>query len=136
MAWLINWPGGEPPAGADPAQVSLSEAYADATMTALTLGRADGQDAVGAHAAGVLALEFYKLVSNDRKGCRLPAGVQNISRQGVNMTIREDMFDKGRTLVPEVDAYLALFNPHGLRQRPRVYSIDRPLLPVVRRSGW
>jgi len=87
-------------------------------------------DALGAYAAGVLAMEFAKACSGDKK-CRLPAGVTSIVRQGVSMEIQGGAFPGGFTGIREVDAFVALWNPDALRQPPRVWSPDLKSARVV-----
>ena len=79
-------------------------------------------DALGAYAAGVLSMEFAKACSGNK--CRLPATVTSVTRQGVSMEIAAGSFPGGVTGLREVDAYLALYNPAGLRQRATVWSPD------------
>ena len=78
---------------------------------------------MGAHAAGVMAVEWLRLITGDKK-CRLPTSATNVSRQGITIEIATGMFPGNVTGVPEIDAYLMLFNPHALRVAPRVYSLD------------
>lgn len=80
-------------------------------------------DAMGQHAAGVLAVEYIKLVTGDKK-CRLPSGITSISRQGISMEIASGLFPEGVTNITEVDTYVMLWNPNALRIRPKVYSPD------------
>ena len=82
-------------------------------------------DEMGSHAAGVMAWEWLKLLSGN-KGCRLPPAVTNVSRQGLTYEVARGMFPDGKTGLPEIDAYLMLFNPFGLKVAPRVYSPDLP----------
>lgn len=82
-------------------------------------------DEMGAHAGGVMAAEWLKLITGDKK-CRLPAGATSVSRQGINIEVAAGMFPGNVTGLPEIDAYLMLFNPHALRVAPRVYSPDLP----------
>lgn len=82
-------------------------------------------DDMGAHAAGVMAAEWFKLITGDKK-CRLPSSATNISRQGITIEVATGMFPGNVTGMPEIDAYLMLFNPHALRVAPRVYSPDLP----------
>ena len=82
-------------------------------------------DDMGAHAAGVMAEEWLKLISGN-KNCRLPANATSVSRQGINIEVATGMFPGNVTGLPEIDAYLMLFNPHALRVAPRVYSLDLP----------
>lgn len=80
---------------------------------------------MGKHAAGVMAAEWLKLISGDKK-CRLPSTATSVSRQGITLEVATGMFPGNVTGVPEIDAYLMLFNPHSLRVAPRVYSPDLP----------
>lgn len=73
-------------------------------------------------AAGVLATEFFKACSG--RECRLPAGVTNITRQGISMEVQTGLFTNGFTGIPEVDAVIGLYNPNGLRAAPVVWSPD------------
>lgn len=82
-------------------------------------------DEMGSHAAGVMAAEWLKLITRD-KGCRLPPSATSITRQGITIEVAGGMFPGNVTGIPEIDAYLMLFNPHSLRVPPRVYSLDLP----------
>ncbi len=77
-------------------------------------------------AAGVLACEFARACTGGE--CRLPGRVQFIARQGVTaqMVDLDRLMDRGLTGLVEVDQVIAAFNPHGLKERPRVWSPDRP----------
>lgn len=83
-------------------------------------------DDMGAYAAGVMAAEWLKLLTNSKGGCRLPRSVTNIQRQGLTMELARGMFPDGVTGMPEVDAYIMLLNPFALKVMPRVYSLDLP----------
>lgn len=83
-------------------------------------------DTMGRYAAGVMAGEWLKLFSKAKGGCRLPSSVTTVSRAGITMEIARGMFPDGLTGIPEIDAYIMLWNPHGLRVAPRVYSPDLP----------
>lgn len=86
---------------------------------------------LGAHAGGVMAAEWLKLLTNS-KSCRLPSSVTNVNRQGLTFEITRGMFPDGVTGLPEIDAFLMLWNPFGLKVAPRVYSPDLP----VHRQVW
>lgn len=77
-------------------------------------------------AMGELACEVAKAA--DGGDCRLPAGVQQLVRQGVTISYPDvgELFRQGRTGLYLVDAFIATWNPYGLRQRSRVYRVDRP----------
>jgi hypothetical protein len=83
-------------------------------------------DEMGAHAAGVMAYEWYKAITRSKDKCRLPSNATNVARQGITIEVATGMFPEGVTGMPEIDAYLMLFNPFGLRVAPRVYSPDLP----------
>lgn len=93
----------------------------DFTVTYLNSHRVD---AMGAYAAGVLAYEFLKLLTQDKTKCRLPSSVTNVQRQGLTFEITRGMFANGVTGIPEVDTFIMLWNPHGLKTKPAVYSPD------------
>lgn len=81
-------------------------------------------DGLGAWAAGILACEYAKAITNDKK-CRLPSGVRDITRQGVSMTITTGLFPDGLTGINEVDIYVRSINPYALKTPPAVWSPDR-----------
>lgn len=66
--------------------------------------------------------------------CKLPAGIQQLVRQGVTISYPDvgELFRQGRTGLYLVDMFLAAWNPYNLRQRSRVYRVDQP---TVRRAG-
>lgn len=80
-------------------------------------------DAIGARAAGILAAEYLKSLTGGR-GCRLPANITGLTRQGVSLQITTGLFPGGFTGIPEVDAYIRQWNPNGLTQAPTVSSVD------------
>jgi hypothetical protein len=84
------------------------------------------------YAAGVLATEFYKACTG-AKGCRLPAGVTTVTRQGITMEIQTGLFVGGFTGLPEVDAVIAIYNPYGLKSQPTITS---PETVGARRTTW
>ena len=73
-----------------------------------------------------MAAEWLKLFNNVKGGCRLPPSITSMTRQGISYTIERGMFPDGVTGIPEIDAYLMLWNPFGLKVAPRVYSLDLP----------
>lgn len=79
-------------------------------------------DALGAYAAGKLAYEFAQACTSGK--CRLPAGVQTISRQGVTLEIATGMFPGGSTGIVEVDAWVRTYNPNAVKMPARVWSPD------------
>lgn len=83
-------------------------------------------DALGAQAAGTMALEFARACQQGGKKCRLPVGVKTIARQGLTMEIPNGAFPDGRTGINEVDNYVALWNPHNRTHAPQVWSPDLP----------
>jgi hypothetical protein len=87
-------------------------------------------DQVGAYACAVLAMEFASACVGE--ACRLPPGVVSVVRQGVSFQITTGVFPDGFTGIREVDAYLGLWNPDGIRQAPSVWSPDQVQARVVR----
>lgn len=79
-------------------------------------------DGLGAYAAGILAMEYARACSGGK--CRLPAGTVSVARQGVSFEIAAGSFPGGLTGIREVDAFIAVWNPQGLRQQVRVWSPD------------
>lgn len=71
-------------------------------------------------AVGKLALEFFNACSGGR--CRLPARVQQISRQGVSMQMIDpnDLFGAGLTGISEIDLWIRAHNPNRLQTAPTV----------------
>lgn len=73
----------------------------------------------GKRAAASLACELMLLTKTSSvKDCRLPQRVQNVTRQGISMVLIDplDLFDQGKTGIPEVDLWLKAVNPGNLRQ--------------------
>lgn len=80
--------------------------------------------AAAASPIGELACEYLKASSG--QDCRLPAGVTQLARQGLTISIPDlgDMLDRGRTGLYLTDVFIAAVNPGHLRQRSRTYSVD------------
>lgn len=72
----------------------------------------------GSVAAGKLALEFAKACAGAT--CKLPNTVRSVVRQGVSFEIPVGSFPGGMTGLKDVDAYIAMWNPGGLRERPQI----------------
>lgn len=87
-------------------------------------------DSLGAAAAARLALEFARACSGGT--CALPPNVVQLTRQGVTMELETGAFSGGMTGLRDVDAYIGLWNPGGLRQQTRVWS---PSQKTFRRPG-
>jgi hypothetical protein len=85
------------------------------------------------YAAGLLAAEFYRACSGNKK-CKLPKGVTSVVRRGVTIEISIDMFENGITGIEGVDAVIGIYNPNHLKQAPQVLSPDRR--GRGRRSTW
>lgn len=82
----------------------------------------------GRVAAGLYACELEKALSGDEE-CALPRRIQTMTRAGVTVAFVDPMtfLDKGRTGLPEVDAWLQSVNPNSLQRGARVYRHDDPL---------
>lgn len=85
----------------------------------------------GRIAAGALALEFARACQGT--ACGLPAQVQSLTRQGVDVEFVDptDILTEGRTGIREVDLFISAVNPASLRQRSRVMSPDIQRGPVI-----
>lgn len=79
---------------------------------------------IGQLAGGVLAAEFLKLLTNAKGGCRLPASLTTLNRQGVSMTFETGMFVNGLTNIHEVDLFIKQWNPYAMKTAPTVWSPD------------
>ncbi|MDK1473608.1 hypothetical protein QNO07_09270 [Streptomyces sp. 549] len=84
-------------------------------------------------AMGQLACAIVEAAGNGGE-CPLPAGVQQLARQGVTIQYPDvgELFRDGRTGLYLVDMFIAAWNPGRLRNRSRVYRVDQP---TVRRAG-
>jgi hypothetical protein len=92
-------------------------------------------DSMGQFVGGLLAEEFIKALTSDKK-CRLPSTITTMARQGISYQLTRGMFVDGVTGIPEVDAYVVLWNPAGLRVRPAVYSPDLPTQRHITFGSW
>lgn len=80
-------------------------------------------DALASRVAGVLALEYYRMISAG-KGCRLSTKVTSVARQGITMEIEAGLFPNNETGVPEVDHFIKQWNPRGASSRGGVITPD------------
>jgi hypothetical protein len=61
--------------------------------------------------------------------CKLPSGATRIVRQGVTIDRLQPLaaaLMAGATGIPQIDTFMAAYNPSGLRRRPTVWSPDGP----------
>lgn len=105
--WLIRSNGAAWPCCNDLAKLDTEEGT---FSVAYTFG--NRPPAGGEQIAGILACELAKGCAGD-ESCRLPRRTQQITREGISMTIVDpyDFFDQGRTGLYEVDAWLRAQNP-------------------------
>jgi len=90
----------------------------------VTYGRGTPVPQVVLDAAAQVACEAAKACAGG--DCVLPANVTSITRQGVEFDVAEvdittDRLSSG---IPEVDRVIAIYNPHRLTQRTRIYGPD------------
>lgn len=104
--------------------LSRDDTEEDTWSVTATYGEAVPDGAV--FAMGALVCEILRAAAGG--DCKLPAGLQQLVRQGVTISYPDvgELFRQGRTGLYLVDMFLATWNPYGLRQRSRVYSVDRP----------
>jgi hypothetical protein len=85
-------------------------------------------DPSGVQAAAVLAVEFAKACAG--KQCKLPPGVTNITRQGINLQIPASTLRDGLTGLREVDTFVGRWNPNNIMPT-QVWSPDLPQHRIV-----
>lgn len=88
-------------------------------------------DGVASYAAGLLAVEYAKACTGGK--CRLPAGVSEITRAGITMTITTGAFPGGMTGIREIDSFIQFWNPYAVKSEAQVFSPD---VPSPRRTTW
>ena len=74
-------------------------------------------------AAGTYALEYARALDpSGSTACRLPSRAKTITRQGVTIDMVDPtvLLERGLTGLPDVDALIVAFNPHGQIHMPRV----------------
>lgn len=88
----------------------------------------------GPEVAAALACELARACDPDQQ-CRLPSRIQSIVRQGETIVVLDplDLFEKGRTGIPEVDLWVGSINRGRATRRARVIDLARP--PRFRRTG-
>ena len=114
---LVRTDGQAWPACQDLAQDAHGE---DAFSVRYYLGAAP--DSTILWAAGRLASQFFDACQG--QDCALPANAVNVARTGISYELEAGLFPGGKTNIPEVDALLELYNPHGLRSAPIIASPD------------
>lgn len=118
---LVRTDGGDWPRCND-----LSSADTEADTWSVTAVYGEDLPDGAALAMGQLACEIAKAA--DGGDCKLPAGLQQLVRQGVTISYPDvgELFRQGRTGLYLVDMFVTTWNPNRLRTRSRVYSVDRP----------
>lgn len=117
--WLVRTDGGTWPTCQDMAAPSDGPgAFAVTYLNAFLV------DSLGLYVAGILACEYAKACTGNT--CRLPAGVQEVTRQGVRYTVVSDLFSSGTTGIREVDDYVHIYNPHRATGHALISSPDIP----------
>lgn len=116
---LVRQDGGQWPLCNDFSKASGSGVW---TVTA-SFG--EGVPVTGKLAVAELAVEYAKLLLCDDE-CRLPQGVQQVTRQGVSMTLNEisQIFEAGLVGLPLCDRFIQTWNPHKLQAPSAVYDLD------------
>jgi hypothetical protein len=76
------------------------------------------------NAAGVLAVEWARGCVG--AACRLPGRIQNLTRQGISISMvpPDQLLDRNLTGLMEVDQVITAVNPGGLKGRPRLASVE------------
>lgn len=81
---------------------------------------------LGQRAVGELAGEWALFCLG--RECRLPQPVQQIARQGVQVTFVDpgQLLENGLIGLYFPDLFIKTYNPQALAQRPQVYDVDNP----------
>lgn len=110
----------------------LSKADTQVGTWSVTAAYGEDVPASARMAMGELACEIIK--AGQGQDCRLPPGVTSLVRQGVSIQYPDvgQLLKEGRTGLYLTDLFLSAENPDGLKQRARVYRVDRP---TVRRTN-
>lgn len=75
----------------------------------------------GQVAAGVLAVEMLKSITDTGGPCKLPSNVTQVAREGVTMEFDPAAYlEAGLTGIDLVDQWIRTVNPGGLRRRAKV----------------
>lgn len=108
-----------------PSTNDLSLPATEVGTWAVTVTRGIPVPVAGEVAAGLLARELLPSIVGT-SGCRLPSRVQQVSREGVDMSLVDvaALLDAGRTGVREVDLFIAAVNPRRIVAPPGVWSPD------------
>lgn len=75
-------------------------------------------------AAAILAVEWARGCNGGT--CRLPQRIQSLTRQGVTVSMVDidSLLDRGLTGITEVDQVITANNPHAIKGRPRLASVE------------
>lgn len=117
--------------GGWPATQNLDLPNGSVGTWSVTYQRGEPVPPQGQVAAGVLACELAKAACGDGT-CKLPQRVQTITRQGITMTVLDQMegVDTGKTGIWLIDSFIASVTQKGGASLPR--SVDVP----VGRDEW
>ena len=92
----------------------------------------------GVLAVSRLAYKIAESCGGDAADCPVPFNATQVTREGITYQLQAPTFDAGEpfmTGIPEVDEWVALVNPHGLKQPSAVFSPDFPAAPPSWRVG-
>lgn len=106
-----------------PLEQKLDQPDTELGTFSVTYYRGASADPLLLFAAGVLAQEFVAMHKGGK--CRLPQGVKQVQRQGINMELRASFFENGQTGITEVDAIIRSYNPHANKTPVVISSPDR-----------
>ena len=90
---------------------------------AITYQNSYAADGLAQRVAGVLALEYYNLISGKAK-CRLSSRVTAATRQGITLELEPGLFPNNETGVPEVDHFIKQWNPTAAKSKGGVITPD------------
>lgn len=89
---------------------------------------------LGQLAVGELMVEYVKALCG-QADCALPPNAQSVVRQGITIELLDPntVFASGLTGLRFPDRFIKTYNPNGLQERSRVYSVDGPSFRVTGR---
>lgn len=122
--WLVRQHVGEADSECWPTWQNFDHPEGDTDTLSVTYMKGIPVPEVVADAAAVLAVEWARGCVG--AACRLPNRVQALTRQGVTMTMPniDELLKRGLTGITEVDQVITADNPHGVRGRPRLASVE------------
>lgn len=122
--WLVRIHAGDETNECWPDHQNYDHALGEADTWSVTYLKGIAVPQVLLDAAGVLAVEWARSCTG--AVCRLPSRIQNLTRQGISVSMVnvDTLLDRGLTGLTEVDQVIVALNPYGIKGRPRISSVE------------